>query len=199
MKLSNKELAAVGLLSAALLIIAYKISNISNYVIMKVWDTVSDRRLKTLHPIVETQARIAINELDQQFGIKLRVTRARTDEKKQTALYNYPTDGIDNDNDGLIDEADEKVTNAQYWQTYHFYALALDVVEMKDGITPLWKNPNWDTIGAVFKKYGFEWGGDWPSPKTDKPHMQMSFGRHWSELWAMHQANQYKDGFLNLT
>lgn len=190
MKLTNKELAAVGLISAALLIIAYKISTISNYVIMKVWDTISENRIKTLHPLLQEKARNAINELDTQHNIKVRVTAAKRSFKEQTDLYNKGrTTG------GKI------VTNANAGQSYHNYGLALDVVEVQPlyGFNAGYDTSRWNTIADVFKKYGFAWGGDFKSFK-DRPHFQMTFGLSTGQLYAMHTKQQYTEtGHLQLT
>lgn len=179
-----------GLVTGLLIFALLKSKQGINYLLMKVTDFKSEPLLKQLHNEVEGYARIAINELEKEFGITVRTYRTKTDENKQTKLYNQPWDGIDNDHDGLIDEPDEKVTNAEFFQTYHFYGLALDVVEIKPfyGFAKGYDKTRWKIIADVFKKYGFEWGGDWPDP--DKPHMQMRFGNHWRDLYALYQTGK---------
>ena len=33
--------------------------------------------------------------------------------------------------------------------------------------------PLYDEAGSVGRDLGLEWGGDWPYPKTDRPHYQL--------------------------
>ena len=151
-----------------------------------VWDKVSEARIKTLHPAIQDQVRIIIAEL-AQMGIYIRVTSAFRTFAEQEAEYAKGRTAP-----GSI------VTNAKAGQSYHNYGLAVDVVEMLNGITPLWNNPNWNKIAAVFKKYGFEWGGDFTSIK-DKPHFQKPFGYNTNQLYAMKNAGKTdKEGYLIL-
>lgn len=157
-----------------------------NYLKEKSWDVVSDQRISTLHPMAIGKAKEFIIRAEKELGIKLRVVSAFRSWAMQTALYNQPFDGKDNDHDGQIDEANEKVTNAKAGSSYHNFGLALDVVEIKNG-KALWTNPNWSKIAALGKSIGFEWGGDWKSFK-DKPHFQLTFGKTLAQLRQMYQA-----------
>lgn len=167
-----------------------------NYIKEKTWDMVSDRRINTLHPLIRSKAKEFIIRAEKELGIKLRVTSALRTWKKQTALFNQPFDGKDNDKDGKIDEPNEKVTNAKAGQSLHNYGLALDVVEIKNG-KALWKNPNWNKIGALGKDVGFAWGGDWKS-FNDKPHFEMRFGKSLAQLQALYKSGNRKGEFVNL-
>lgn len=83
-------------------------------------------------------------------------------------------------------------TNAKPGQSWHNWSLALDLVPLRHG-KPVWgvkgdgidADPTdderddlelWHKVAAIFKKYGFEWGGDWPRAK-DFPHFQRPDGR----------------------
>ena len=49
---------------------------------------------------------------------------------------------------------------------------AVDIVSKRFG----WNPPDkrfWDDLGALAKKYGCEWGGDWPGKLRDVAHVQM--------------------------
>ena len=54
-------------------------------------------------------------------------------------------------------------------------------------------NAFWDGIGAIGKKMGFDWGGDWAS-FVDKPHFQWSQGGKYSN--AMIRAGKYPPAML---
>ena len=170
--------------------------NTINYLKEKTWDIHSDRRINSLHPKIRAKAKEFIIRAEKELGIKLRVTKGFRSIAEQDALYNQPWDGKDNDGDGKIDESDEKVTKAKGGKSYHNYGLAIDVVEIKNG-KALWKNPNWDKIGALGKKVGFEWGGDWKSFK-DRPHFEMRYGYHHTELAKMYREGNRKGEFVNI-
>lgn len=78
------------------------------------------------------------------------------------------------------------VTNAGPGQSIHNYRYAVDIVLLKDTDgngtfeTASWETnvdfdedgkADWLEVVAIFKKYGWEWGGDWKSFK-DLPHFQ---------------------------
>jgi peptidoglycan L-alanyl-D-glutamate endopeptidase CwlK len=92
-----------------------------------------------------------------------------------------------------------KVTNAPAGRSYHNYGLAVDIVLLidKDGNgtyeTATWDSKkdfdqdninDWQEIVAIFKQYGWEWGGDWRF--KDEPHFQKTFGKSVSELLALY-------------
>ncbi len=142
----------------------------------KTWDYHSNTRISTLHPLIREKAIEFINRAEKELGIKLRVTSALRTWSDQQKLYNQGRSAP-----GKI------VTWASPGQSYHNYGLAFDVVEIKSG-KALWNNPRWAEIGNLGKRLGFVWGGDWKG-KIDRPHFQMTFGKHHSEL-----AVQYKNG-----
>lgn len=103
-----------------------------------------------------------------------------------------------------------KVTNAKGGQSYHNYGLAIDVVLLvdKDG-NGTFETASWDTktdfdkdgksdwqeIVAIFKRYGWEWGGDWKF--VDAPHFQKKLGKSIMELQNLHNNNKVdKNGFV---
>jgi len=71
------------------------------------------------------------------------------------------------------------------------------VVEIKNG-RAIWNNPNWERIGKLGKSIGFEWGGDWVG-LVDKPHFQMRFGKHHTELAQLYRSGRRDGEFVRLT
>jgi len=81
------------------------------------------------------------------------------------------------------------VTKAKGGQSYHNYGLAIDIVLLvdKDG-NGTFEAASWDTktdfdgdklsdwmeIVAIFKRYGWTWGGDWRF--VDAPHFEKPMG-----------------------
>lgn len=102
------------------------------------------------------------------------------------------------------------VTNAKGGQSYHNYGLAVDIVLLwdKDGNgtfeTAVWdtktdfdgdKKSDWMEIVAIFKRYGWEWGGDWKF--SDPPHFQKTFGKSIADLLKLHDAKKVdKNGYV---
>lgn len=103
-----------------------------------------------------------------------------------------------------------KVTNARGGQSYHNYGLAVDIVILFDpkggnnytsaSWDPLkdWDKDNiadWQEVVTVFKKYGWEWGGDWR--KKDLPHFQKTLGYSWQQLKSLYDSGKVdKEGFV---
>lgn len=87
------------------------------------------------------------------------------------------------------------VTNAKGGQSYHNFGLAIDMVLLVDtDNNGTFETPSWDTktdfdkdgksdwqeIVAIFKRYGWEWGGDWNF--KDLPHFQKTFSYSIADL-----------------
>lgn len=56
-------------------------------------------------------------------------------------------------------------------------AMAFDAVPMRNGKI-LWdatgeSSAEWQRMGAIAKKIGLAWGGDWPGVKQDFPHFEL--------------------------
>jgi peptidoglycan L-alanyl-D-glutamate endopeptidase CwlK len=116
--------------------------------------------------------------------------------------------------DGLFAQGRTKpgaiVTKAKGGQSYHNYGLAIDIVLLvdkdKNGTfeTASWDlktdfdgdgKSDWQEIVAVFKRYGYEWGGDWKF--VDAPHFQKTLGKSIAELQSLHKAGKVdKNGFV---
>lgn len=102
------------------------------------------------------------------------------------------------------------ITKAKGGQSYHNYGLAIDIVLLTDtNNNGSFNNASWDNkkdfdkdgksdwmeIVAIFKRYGFEWGGDWKF--SDTPHFQKTFGKSINELLDLHKKNKVdKNGFV---
>lgn len=94
----------------------------------------------------------------------------------------------------------KKITQAKAGQSYHNYGLALDIVLITDG-KAVWdtvkdfdgdRKADWMEIVAIFKKYGWEWGGEWEF--KDAPHFQKTFGTHWRKLLEKHTKKDFIPG-----
>ena len=139
----------------------------------------SSRLLTDSHPIFQKQFPIAKAAFEKANPtVEVFLTCTYRSPAEQTALYNQPFDKKDNDGDGRIDEADEKVTQAKALQSPHNYlpSFAIDVAFKVNG--KLDWNSKWF---IAFSKYmsnpSIEWGGVWKF--KDTPHYEV---KNWKNL-----------------
>ena len=141
------------------------------------------RRIEDLLPRVAAAAARAMSDLKAR-GVPAVVTSTLRTEAEQVALYAQGRESLASVNAkrsaaGMplirLEENRYTVTNADgvKHKSNHQGGRALDVVPEQGG-RPVWptaSDPRWKQIAGVFKKYGFEWGGDWKDFQ-DLPHYQ---------------------------
>lgn len=164
-------------------------------------DQVTLDRIKLLHPKLRDEAVLLYEEICKVLTGKAicRFTHTLRTFAEQDALYAQ----------GRTKKG-SKVTNAKGGQSYHNYGLAIDIALLvdKDGDgsfeTASWdtktdfdgdKKADWQEIVAIFKRYGYEWGGDWRF--VDAPHFQKSYGHSIVTLQQLHKTDKVdKNGFV---
>lgn len=97
------------------------------------------------------------------------------------------------------------VTRAKGGQSWHNYGLAVDIVLLVGGKAS-WDiktdfdkdgRSDWMEVVDIFKRYGWEWGGDWKF--FDAPHFQKTFGMSINEMLKRHIAGKVdKQGFVTI-
>ena len=125
-------------------------------------DPASNARIWKLDPLgvdpsIKQDVVTAINLSEALGDAPLRVAQGYRTVEEQDALY-----AQGRTTPGPI------VTHAKGGESRHNKGTAVDVFRISG------KNlhaPSSTTVGT-FKRFGFSWGGDWPSPKTDRPHFQ---------------------------
>lgn len=132
------------------------------------------RDLNELLPLVKQKAEELIAKCKAN-NITISITGTYRNAIEQDNLFLQPYDGKDNDGDGKIDEADEKVTNAKAGQSFHNWRVAFDVVPIVNNVATYNNNVLWGRIAYLGYGLGLEWGGDWVS-FPDKPHFQLTLG-----------------------
>lgn len=160
-------------------------------------DQLSLQRISKLHPKLREECKKIMAEVNQKTYTKAsfcRITFTLRTFAEQQAIYNQgrTTPG-------------QKVTNAKPGQSIHNYGLAVDIAFVINGKDASWDvKKDWDRDGqsdwmevvAVFKKYGWEWGGDWVSFK-DMPHFQKTFGYSWQKLLNLKNAGKVdQEGYV---
>lgn len=170
-------------------------------------DDISLQRIQTLHPAertsVEAMYREACSKLSGNAMLRLAYTLRTFSE--QDGLYAQGRTV-------LFDKAGNRlgiVTNAKGGQSYHNYGLAIDIVLLVDkDNNGTYEAASWDSakdfdndkvadwmeVVAIFKKYGWAWGGDWKGKLVDKPHFEKTHGLTVKECLARHNKKDFVPG-----
>ena len=163
-------------------------------------DTITQKRIDKLHPIVRDEVKNIIAECDAALTgkAKIRITQGLRTFDEQTQLYAIGRT-----------KAGKKVTNAKAGQSIHNYGLAVDMCLIIDGKAASWdtakdwdddKIADWYECVKIFAKHGWQWGGNWKTFK-DLPHFEKKkIARATSELkvsWrALIKLPKDKDGYV---
>lgn len=162
-------------------------------------DQVTLDRIKLLHPKLRDEATDLYYEICEALNSKVicRFSHTLRSFAEQNALYNTRP----------------QVTKAKGGQSYHNYGLAIDIVLLvdKDGNgtneSASWdvkrdfdgdgKN-DWMEIVAIFKRHGWEWGGDWKF--YDAPHFQKTLGHSIKQLLELYNSKKFISGtnYINI-
>lgn len=159
-------------------------------------DQISIERVNKLHPKVRQEAIDAIDEAEAGFpeNIRIRVAQGLRTIEEQDALY-----AQGRTKPGAV------VTKAKGGKSYHNYGLAIDFCLLYDkDKNGQFEEVSWDTkrdqdgdnvidwqeVVQAFKKREWEWGGNWRTFK-DLPHVQKTFGKTVSQLFAMYKSGEY--------
>jgi len=138
--------------------------------------------VSTLHPKVKPKVEALLNA-SKNAGLPLLATSGMRDCAEQTKLYAKGRTAP-----GSV------VTNAKCGESSHNFGTAVDVVPLENG-KPNWNSKNWDKIGAIGKKVGLQWGGDWKSFK-DKPHFEDNFGLSLKQMQNLVAQKKTNNGFV---
>ena len=147
-------------------------------------------KIETLHPKIKDEVKKLVDYVNSDIltgKVKMLVTQGLRTFEEQDALYRKRP----------------KVTNAKGGQSIHNYGLAFDFC-LVNGKKTIWdvasdfdgdKHPDWMEVVEVFKKNGYQWGGDFRSFK-DRPHFEKTFGYTWRQLLEIRNAGKLKDGYV---
>lgn len=164
-------------------------------------DPITLERIQLLHPKLKFEATVMYDEIvDALKGNAIcRFTHTLRTFAEQDKLFAQGRTAP-----GKI------VTRARGGQSYHNYGLAIDIALLVDrDRNGTFETASWDTksdfdqdgradwieVVDIFKRYGYEWGGDWRF--RDAPHFQKTFGKSIAELSALHRSKKVdKNGFV---
>jgi len=147
-------------------------------------DKITLERIQTAHPKVREELSKIYDEIFEVLTgeAKCRFAYVIRTFAEQDALFN----------------AKPQVTKARGGQSYHNYGLAVDIVFIIDGKTASWDvkkdfdgdgKSDWQEVVAIFKRYGWAWGGDWKF--YDAPHFEKTFGHSVNDLKALWDSKKF--------
>lgn len=162
-------------------------------------DKITLDRIEKLHPKLRDEAKSIYAEICSALSGKAicRFSHTLRTFAEQDALFN----------------ARPQITKAKGGQSYHNYGLAIDIVLLVDkDRNGSHESASWDTksdfdgdnksdwqeVVSIFKRYGWEWGGDWKF--YDAPHFQKTLGYSIASLQSLHakQVLNKQSGYLTL-
>lgn len=167
-------------------------------------DKISALRISLLHPKLRDEALTILAEVENKLTGRafMRITFGLRTFTEQADLFNLGRTKVNPDGKTAKKPMGNIVTNAKAGQSNHNYGLAVDFALIVDGKTAVWDTktdfdndliPDWMEVVAVFKKYGWSWGGDWKNFK-DYPHFEKTFGYSVSQLLQKHNNKQFIKG-----
>lgn len=168
-------------------------------------DKITLERINLLHPKIRQEVEdIYLNEVVPSLtgGAYCRFAYTLRTFKEQDQLYAQGRTR-------LYDQFGKRlgrVTNAKGGQSIHNYGLAFDIVLLvENGKSATWDTvkdfdkdgkSDWMEIINIFKRHGWEWGGDWKNFK-DRPHLEKNFGMSWKDMLALHKSGKVdKNGYI---
>lgn len=158
-------------------------------------DKITLERIELLAPVVRDEARLIYEEICEALKGRAicRFSHTLRTNAEQEALF-----AIGRTKPG------KKVTNARAGQSWHNYGRAIDIVLLVDrDKNGSFESASWETnvdfdgdgradwmeVVAIFKRYGWEHGGDWHF--KDMPHFQRTNGATIAQMQKLY-PNGYK-------
>jgi peptidoglycan LD-endopeptidase CwlK len=133
----------------------------------------AESKLAGVHPTVREKA-IELVKRAHAKGINVLITQGLRTIAEQNELYAQGRT-----------KPGKVVTNARGGYSYHNFGLAFDIVIQNADGSLCWNtgDKRWQTVGALGKSLGLEWGGGWRK-FPDYPHFQLTFGLTLADLRA---------------
>lgn len=167
-------------------------------------DAISLQRIQTAHPLIRKELTTILGECERALTGRavVRFTQVLRTWAEQDGLYALGRTKVNPDGKSSSRPMGYKVTNAKGGHSIHNFGLAVDFCLIIDGKEASWNDvkdydadgkADWMEVVAIFKKYGWSWGGDWSS-FIDKPHFEKTFGYTLAQLRDLHAKKKFIEG-----
>lgn len=149
-------------------------------------DARSEKNIATLAPEVAPYARALVHEA-AEAGIEIKVISGTRTYDEQDDLYEQGRS-----KPGRI------VTNARGGFSNHNHGIAFDIGVFKNG-QYVEESPAYAAVGAIGKRIGLSWGGDWTSIE-DTPHFELRprWAKSLSEKEMLAELRRRKDAGMGV-
>lgn len=150
-------------------------------------DITTIARVKLLHPKFIPQVTAFIEEVEDHFGLTMRVVQGLRTFAEQDAIY---AEG--RTSPGKI------VTQARGGSSYHNYGIAIDLVPFNSDMKTLDWNFDFSKLKPFATTAGLQCGMDFPHP--DEDHFENKFSHNWRDLLVKYQSKDFIPGttFVNI-
>ena len=126
-------------------------------------------RLAGVHPVLIQKVQRVLSTM-AAAGHPMLVTDGLRTAARQVALYAQGRTLPGR----IVTHCDGLHTKSNHQPHADGFGYAVDCAFVVDG-QPSWDEMlPWHLYGAAAKAEGLRWGGDWPAPKTDKPHCELA-------------------------
>jgi peptidoglycan L-alanyl-D-glutamate endopeptidase CwlK len=148
---------------------------------------IDSRDLAALNPIVMRKAVDFIAHCTEA-GVEVLITSTYRDAECQAALYAIGRTQMGRDPLPVVRPMGRPVTWVGPGYSMHNWRCAFDFVPLRHG-KPVWGDTGadleiWTWCGELAESEGLEWGGRWPKPQRDLPHLQFTGGLTIAQLQA---------------
>jgi peptidoglycan L-alanyl-D-glutamate endopeptidase CwlK len=161
-------------------------------------DAHSEALLLELHPKVRPDFKSFLEEVEQEYGVTVRIIQAARTWKQMHDNYAIGRT-VKGENVSIDHPMGDIVTNAPPGASYHFYRLAVDAAPLKANgeVDYNYDQSKWANLAA---QYNITWGGNFPGNFKDPDHWENKLGYNWRDLLAMYNAGKFIPGtqFLDI-
>ena len=159
-------------------------------------DQVTVDIINKLHPKIKKDVLDAVTECYNN-NVHIRIVQGLRTFEEQDELY-----AQGRTKPGKI------VTNSPGGKSWHNYGLGVDFCLLKEGNKISWSleedldldgQKDWGEVVAIFKRYGFGWGGDWMGKFKDYPHLDKTFGMSIRVALEKYKAKEFdEEGYIKI-
>ena len=161
-------------------------------------DQPSIDRIDNLHPVIRQRVKEFVIRSEYELDMPIRIVQGLRTYAEQNSLYAQGRTQTQLNAVGLNNVVAQPnmpvVTNARGGYSNHNFGLAIDAAFLDQNGNVNWDVANYNRLGPLGERLGFNWGGRWTG-LVDRPHFEMMFDNTLTQLrQAMNNGNTITDG-----